>query len=329
MEGVMRLVLGIVLVGVGLSLILGCGTESRYECVVEPDVPVRDSVLIADVDYVRNKYFFVIDPYTFISGKELSDIEVYLDDGDGTNNGDAGPVGAYAFVEPNDRPPETLWDSLGYFGYFDMLEVNVDYVVDLRTGEITLRKALSWPHVLAIIYVYDGVRTGGTDDEDRLILKMLRPSDTYLIERAEVWKEPTLKLMRKNIYSLGASYISEDRVRVRIFRRASPVDQELQGEHQYAKILGIDLRDENGVPASVENGWKTDGYADGGRLKGEAGLLLFPDLRPFDPLITPEDRPAALENTNAIIYDEHRSTLKRSEHSKYYMIIHYSTVETL
>jgi hypothetical protein len=287
----------------------------------------RDSTVINDIAFVRNKYFFVQDPYQLVAGNTFSDIVVYVDDGDGTNNDDTGALEAYAFLDPLDLPPEAGWDSLAYQGNFDVLEVNRDYAINLQTGEISFLRALSAPHFLAVTYVYDGQPVGGLDGQDRLILKMIRPSDTYMIEKAHIW-QPTLDLMRKNIYSLGASFISEDQVEVSIFRKEGDVDTDAQGDFLYSKILGIDLRDEYGEIANEGNGWNTDLYADGGTINGESGLLLFPDLRPFDPLVTPEDRPAALEVTNPEIYDEHHNNLKESENSKYYIKVRYSTPQT-
>ncbi len=287
----------------------------------------RDSIVIDDMRFVRNKYFFVLDPYQLSADKTFSEIEVYVDDGDGTNNLDTGALEAYAFLDPDNLPDESQWDSLSYRGDFDVLEVNRDYAINLQTGEISFLRAMSAPHHLAVTYVYDGEPTGGRDAEDRLILKMIRPSDTYMIERADKWKS-TLELMRKNIYSFGASFISEDQVEVSIFRREGDVDTDVQGDYAYAMILGIDLRDEDGVIAGPENGWDTDLYADGGRVNGETGLLLFPDLRPFDPVVPPDDRPAVLEVTNPEIYDEHHNNLTVDQNSKYYIKIRYSTPQT-
>jgi hypothetical protein len=296
----------------------------------------RDSVVIDDIAFVRNKYFFVLDPYDLEAGKTFSDIVVYVDDGDGNNNNDTGALEAFAFRDPLNVPEDIDWDvdTVGYWdryeaykGDFDVLEVNRDYAINFQTGEISLLRALSAPHFLAVTYVYDGEPTGGLNSENRLVLKMIRPSDTYVIEKADIWK-PTLELMRKNIYSLLASFISEDQVEVSIFRREGDVDTDAQGDHLYSKILGIDLRDEYGEIANEGNGWNTDLYADGGTINGEAGLLLFPDLRPFDPLVTPEGRPASLEVTNPEIYDEHHNNLKASENSKYYIKVRYSTPQT-
>lgn len=289
----------------------------------------RDSVVVNDIDFVRNKYFFVLDPYRLEAGKTFSDIVVYVDDGDGSNNEDTGALDAYAFLDPDNLPEESAWDSLAYDGSFDILEVNRDYAINLQTGEISFLRALTPPHFLAVTYVYDGKPTGGRDAQDRLILKMIRPSDTYMIEKSHIW-QPTLDLMRKNIYSFGASFVSEDQVEVSIFRREGDVDTDAQGEGGplYSKILGIDLRDENGVIATAANGWSTDGYADGGRVNGESGLLLFPDLRPFDPVVPPPDRPAALQVTNPEIYDQHHNKLTTAQNSKYYIKIRYSTPQT-
>ena len=287
----------------------------------------KDSTTIADLNFVRNKYFFMIDPYTRIPGRGFTEVQVYLDDGNGTNNLDTGALPAVALLDPNDPPDTSLWTSEAHVGYYDVLEVNRDYAVDLQTGEIALLKALGDAHSLAVVYRYGDEQVGGVVVDDKLHLKMIRPPRYYMIDYADVWKAPTLALMRKNVYSLGARFISEEQVEVRIFRKGSPRDEELQGDFAYAKILGIDLQDETGAVATAPD-WLTDDYADGGRINGELGLLIFPDLRPFEPLISPTGRPAQLEDTNPTIYDEIIDNLKENENSKYYINIRYSTPET-
>jgi hypothetical protein len=286
----------------------------------------KDSVTLYDMDYVRDKYFFMIDPYQRIQGKEFTDVKVFLDDGNGNNNYDTGAVPAWAFLDPNAPGDSASWDQVGYHGDFDALTLNQDYAVDLQTGEIALLRPLQDAYALAVTYKYNGVQVGVSGGA-HMRLKMIRPPSTYLVERASIWKAPTLNLMRKNVYSLGARYISEEKVEVVIYRRASPRDEELQGENAYAKILGIDLQDETGHLAGAPD-WRTDGYADGGKVNGELGLLIFPDLRPFAPQVAPEGRPAQLEDTNPIIYDEIAKNLKRETDTKYYMVVRYSTPET-
>jgi hypothetical protein len=287
----------------------------------------KDSTVVADLDFIRNKYFFMIDPYTRIPGKEFTDVKVYLDDGNGNNNLDTGALPAVAFLDPADPPDTSLWRTQAHVGYYDVLEVNRDYAVDLQTGEIALLQPLGDAYSLAVSYTYNGRQVGGTEVAGKVYLKMIRPPRYYMIDYADIWRAPTLALMRKNVYSLGSRFISEEQVEVRIFRKGSPRDEELQGSIAYAKILGIDLQDETGALATPPD-WRTDGYADGGRINGELGLLIFPDLRPFDPLIEPSGRPAALEDTNPIIYDEIINNLKETENSKYYIKVWYSTPTT-
>jgi hypothetical protein len=287
----------------------------------------KDSTTIADLNFFRNKYFFMIDPYERVQGREFTNVKVYLDDGNGNNNLDTGAEPGWGFLDPNARPDTSLWNTEALPGNFDLMIVNKDYAVDLQTGEIALLNPLGDAHALAVTYKYGEEQVGGYKG-DSLFVKVIRPPRYYMIDYADVWKTPTLKLMRKNVYWLGARYISEEQVEVRIFRRASPRDEELQGDSfAYAKILGIDLQDETGAPATAPN-WTTDNYADGGRINGELGLLVFPDLRPFDPIIEPAGRPTQLEDTNPIIYDEIADNLKEAENSKYYIRVRYSTPET-
>lgn len=296
----------------------------------------RDSVLLKDLDYVKNKYFFMIDTDEIYGVDEVTAVSVYLDDNNGYNNEGEGVVEGWAFLDPNNVPEESKWDSLGYHGYFNLLERNRDYAIDPGTGELSLLKPLDATHTLAVAYVYvttggSTVRVGTSDGGGGLVLKMMRPSEKYMIEREQVWGV-TLGYERKNVYSLAANYISEQKVAVKIYRKNPGGDvedtQPNDGvRYEYAKILGIDLEDENNIMAGPPN-WVTDGYADGGTINGELGLLLFPDLRPFDPVVVPGDRPDTLDERNAKIYDVHPRNLKSEEDSKYYMWVFFSTPQT-
>jgi hypothetical protein len=294
------------------------------------EADVKDSVTIDDDKFVRNKYFFIIHPYQLNLNKNFTDIEVYRDDGNGLNNDAA--IHAYAFMDPTDGsiPEPGEWGSLDYAfdGDFDVLMPNTDYAVDPLTGEISLLRPLSPTHTLAVKYIYgdaSGADTVGGTVQDSLALKMIRPSDEEMKNRWEIW-QGALRLERKNVYSLGRSYISEEKVEVRIYRKG-PVAENIQREYEYSKILGIDLADENGLVDTTT--WKTDGFADGGRVNGELGLLLFPDLRPFDPEIVVGSRPEALDslNTNSAIYDEHYTNL-RPINSLFYMVVRFTTTQT-
>ncbi len=297
---------------------------------------VRDSVVLDDIDFVRNKYFFLMDPYDVDPSKTFSEVELYIDDGIGTNNDAA--VHAFAFLDPDASryPDPAAWDTVSsaFEGNFDVLEPNKDYAFDPRTGEISLQRTLQSSQTLAVRYIYgDGVEadTIGGSVGGTLMLKMIRPNDEVLTNRWGVWGG-TLNYERKNVYSIGVNYIVEDKVQVKIYRKASPVDEDIQKTYEYSKILGIDLVDENGVRAGPQNNWKTDGYADGGRINGEAGLLLFPDLRPFDPDVRfMDERPETLlaENRNPDIYDRPPVDLKRKEEfSKFYIVVRFTTPQT-
>jgi hypothetical protein len=289
----------------------------------------RDSVVISDVSFLRNKYFFMVDPLLVDLQRSFAEVTVYMDDGDGNNNEGEGTLEGWAFLTPPSLEDTTDWDLLKYKGNFDVLERNRDYVVDLVTGEVQLLRSLESSHVLAVEYTYGGVQVGGVDAKGRLVLKMIRPADQDMVSPDSPWR-PTLELMRRNVYSLQAAYISEEQVEVKIFRRGSP-DRDIQIAQTYARILGVDLKDENGnVPAPGE---MPDGYADGGTVNGEQGLLLFPDLRPFDPNYAfVDDRPETLltDNKNPDLYNQFPGELqsKPNEYSKFYIVVRYSTPQT-
>ena len=290
----------------------------------------RDSITLKDFEFVRNKYFFMIDPYELVFGNEITDVQVYLDDGNGNNNEGEGVVEAYAFIDPRDPPAEAARDSLGYHGFFNLLERNRDYAIDPRTAEISLLRPLDAAHALAVRYVYGPDSVGGPYDQTSLLLKlkMIRPPEKYMLEQEQIWGG-TLKYERKNVYSLGSNYISEQKVTVKIYRKDPSGAKDVQRQYEYSKILGIDLEDEYNVRASPANNWATDTYADGGTINGELGLLLFPDLRPFDPDIAfVGARPETLDEGNAKIYDVHYRKLQPENDSKFYMVVWFSTPQT-
>ena len=288
----------------------------------------RESLWIDDMYFVRNKYFFMIDPLE-LSGGEVTEIEVYVDDDIGTNNDVQGAVEAYGMLDPVRPPQEASWDDSTYHGFFSLLERNRDYAVDQRTGEVSLLKSLDASHTLAVKYAYGGHAVGGRDGQDRMLLKMIRPAQKYLIEQAQLWGG-TIKYERKNVYSLNANYISEQKVKVRIFRKTGGDLETRQRQYEYSKILGIDLEDEKGARAGPAGNWVTDGFADGGTVNGELGLLLFPDLRPFDPDIAfMGERPETLDDRNSKIYDARFIDLKPEVDSKYKILVIFSTPQTI
>ena len=165
---------------------------------------LRDSIRIEDLDFVRNKYFFTVYPYDIDYGPDqdlnvFTDVQVYLDDGIGTNNESA--VHAYAFMDPATdaaQEPQTGWDSLdcAFEGDFDVLMPNTHYVIDPRTGEIVLLTPLGATHTLAVRYTHGNSsesETVGGYMPDSLALKMIRPNDEEMRNRWAIWKE-ALKL---------------------------------------------------------------------------------------------------------------------------------------
>jgi hypothetical protein len=291
----------------------------------------QNKTTLDDLSFVRNKYFFLRDPHTFVQGADFDSVRVYLDDGDYTNDDEQGAVPAYVFLQPPGLDRTDEWPGeTKVSGKFTVLERNRDYAINDLTGELSLLRPVSGSQTLAVRYIYNGVPVGGYDAAGRLVLKMLRPADQELADASSPWA-PTLDLMRRNIYALDHSYISEENVRVEIFRNG-PTPDPNQETYDYSLILGVDLFDEN-ERADEDNGWQTDGYADGGTVNGEQGLLIFPDLRPFDPnYATVTDRPETLltDNQNPDIYDRPYSEIgaRRDEYTKFTIEVSYSTPTT-
>jgi hypothetical protein len=305
--------------------------SSRFEGAAK-----KDSVMLEDTDYLKNRFFFLMDPLTLSPSADarVESVWVYLDDGDGNNNEGEGVVDAYPFINAVSMD-STGWDTIGYKypGKFNLLERNRDYAVNEVTGAVDLLRTLDASHTLAVSYVYNGERVGGLDGQGRLILKMIRLPYSEYQANPKYWG-PTIKLERKNVYSLRASFVSEVGVEIEIYRHdAGTGGDNIQNVHPYRKILGIDLYDENFIPASEANSWQTDDYVDPRWVYGDLGLLEFPDLRPFDPQpppLVPQDRPEVLEDTNPSIYEKHYRELEQDikSYQKYFMVVRYSTPQT-
>ncbi|HDQ46253.1 MAG TPA: cell surface protein SprA [bacterium] len=256
---------------------------------------VEEKTRILDYQYRRNVRFFVHPDYrtqyrrlmkpnrkaVFYSHKSLSRIEVFKSD----NNyqGRSGAMEAWAAVDPVGKTIDSFSQDQGdYMGHFLRLEPTTDYSVDMDLGFIELRMPLSESEVLAVAFRdTSGFEVGDLDyrDSELNVFKLIKPQNARP-------GDATWDLEWKNIYSLGTRNINKENFELKIYHKppGEGLEQEtiqLDGEAKprgYLEIFGLDQfrRDGTGGPDMI-----IDPIAE--IIDFENGILIFPDLSPFDP----------------------------------------------
>jgi Motility related/secretion protein len=265
---------------------------------------------IRDVDYVRNKYFYIDDPASFI-GARAEGFEVYREvaPNDPTDiPRTAGwaipdPVGdgqsirdAAAAISASGTTAEGLSDN------FQRLErgTDWDFIIDARTNEpIGIELFDPIPDTalkaLAVRYVnLDGTPVGGSysslgvtingqpvvagSKDDKLMLEMIKAPTP---DPAGVAYSSTWRLMVRNIYNLGLTNIDGNSLDVSIEDnldgRINP-DVPVGATVPYLRIFGLDQTDRSGTG-------KPDGRIDltAGVVDLNNGIIQFPSIYPFAP----------------------------------------------
>ncbi|MDI6700246.1 MAG: hypothetical protein QME48_03340 [bacterium] len=219
-----------------------------------------DSLKIYDIDYQKNRFFLL--------GLSQSDsiilLNVYKDDGIGSNNDEEGVLPAKLYFDPS------ILDSLFFIGNFSLMipGEDKDYIYYKNGQFIEFTTTLPSSEVIGISYIVkrsdgriDTVGSFGT--VDTLILKIIKQKDDYPFS-------PTWEYMMKNVYSFTSKNIIPESFKLSIKKvnTGSGDDYELQGNTTYLKLLGLD-----------QNG---DGNVDLNFVDFNRGFLIFPSLYPFD-----------------------------------------------
>jgi hypothetical protein len=282
---------------------------------------------IYDYDYKRNTYFFLDSVYRNNfklidnNGRHnldnriiVTDLEVYKSDANYMNQ--MGAIRARALFDPNDHDT-LLTDQMHYKGYFIRMEPNKDYDYNKELGYIALNIQLNESEVLAVAYrdslkIEHGTRLALVTDTASvpLYLKLLKPKSARPAD-------PTWTLEWKNVYSIGSRDMNPDGFELKLFRKTPSGDPEQaykfsEGVRSYLDIFGLDRMDKSGTPN------KPDGVVDRNDnfLRLSRGELIFPDIRPFDPVNTDYDIPK--EYKTSALYDTLDPAYIRKE-SKFYM----------
>jgi len=287
-------------------------------------------------EYYRQHYLdkdsdgnFLVDPNRFIQ-----DIQVYKS-APNYQQRYSQSIRGWAWVPPKGSENELIMtegdttnvDQEHYRGYFLRLE-KTDYFLEDQLGFIRLNVPLSEGEVLAVAYrdtsgIVRGQINFNPDSSDVIQLRLLRTQRPRPTD--ETWD-----LEWKNVYSLGGRNVPKDGFEVHIYYKPPSGDPQetittKDGKKMtYLQLFGLDRFNQSGDP-------EPDNLIDDNPniLKLGAGELIFPDLRPFDPIseeyknLLPADKraPAIYDTTvqSAInkasnFYIEVKSKTKSSEY---------------
>lgn len=257
---------------------------------------------IRDVDYVKNKYFYINNPLfapdpdllANVSGFEVYRTVTQLDDPttprapgwaipDPADDGSGIEVGA-ALIIAGSPATDIVREE------FELLQRGFDYefIVDAVTNDavgIELFEPIQEERTLAVRYTTrNGTRIGGTladypggggPGSADLVLEQIKPP------RKARETDPTWPFMFRNIYNLGLTNIDDTSLEITIEDTFNPrLNPEVPegATVPYLRIFGLDQTDRTGTGAP-------DGRVDlsSGLVNLTTGLLQFPDARAFAP----------------------------------------------
>ena len=204
-----------------------------------------------------------------------------------------------------ERPLNTQQDL--HAGEFKRLKRGQDYRIDRRLGFLSLQQRLRSDEALAVAFRYrlnDGtVRTvgdfsqGGTTggiNADRLVLKLLRPTDPVAPSQDGGVNPAAWFLQLRNVYELSGRDFTASNFELDVEYQASGQGArttlpDVGGQQKLIQVLGLDRVDQNGAP-------NPDDQFDFLRqtINTDEGLIYFPYLQPFGERILD----AAEENGN-------------------------------
>jgi len=206
-------------------------------------------------------------------------------------NGDE-RASTYLSGDDMERPLDTQQDM--HAGEFKRLTRGEDYRFDPRLGFVSLRQRLRPSEALAVAFRYrtnDGTVTtvgdftqGGTTggiNADRLVLKLLRPTDPVAPGEDGQVNPAAWFLELRNIYELSGRDFSAENFELDIEYQSSGQGArttlpDIGGQNTLLQVLGLDRVDQNGAP-------NPDDQFDFLRqtINSDEGLIYFPYLEPF------------------------------------------------
>ena len=282
-----------------------------------------DTLTISDYAYLRNTYFFLdhvyrdrLDDFRKVASGSPADLvpadiideatlQVYVNDFNVNNDAVDQAQAGVAYVDLDNRIDGAGLDEKGTW---TLLDPDDGYTLVKEFGYIILRAAVQERHALAVRYRTRGGRVfGGGAPGEELLLKLIKARDA----RPEF---PTWNLEWKNVYRIVRGFsrgrqFEVDKIRVEVLEDVPGREpQASQGGKNLLQIVGLD---EHGQDPGTAPDQIID--ADYIGLDPSRGILIFPDLKPFDPQSPKYDR---LSPRVPEIYDKHQVRDQR-EASRY------------
>ena len=271
-----------------------------------------DTTEIHDYEYVRNQWFFLDHRYrTRLSDfAELSagipadlvpgdaidaaSLQVFINDFNVNNDAEQLARPGVAYADLDARLKEVGHTEVGTW---HRLDPDNDYGLVQELGYVVLRVAVQERHAMAVVYRTRSGETVGRvpASPDSLVLKLIKPRDARP-------GFPTWDLEWKNVYRIVRGFsrgrlFDEDKIRVEVLREVAGKEPEnTQNRRSFLQLMGLDThgQDQGTSPDQIVD-------ADYVGLDGAQGVLIFPDLRPFDPQHTKYD---VLDTKVPEIYDQ-------------------------
>lgn len=220
-----------------------------------------DSMKLYDTEYSKNRFFYL----GLSSTDSIIQLNVFKDDGIGTNNDEQGAVEGRIVYLPG------AYDSSMFEGMFTLLKSgdNNDYYYNKSGQFIEFLSTLASNEVIGVSYIVkrsdNSIDTVGSveyTEGDTLVMKAIKQKDDYP-------SSLTWQYMMKNIYTFSSRNIIPESfvMTVKKVNYASGDDYEIENEKTYLKILGLDNND--------------DGKVDLNYVNFDRGYIFFPQLLPF------------------------------------------------
>lgn len=270
------------------------------------------SLDIKDTQFQNDRFFLLFHPDSLTSGRipypssgttlltpaslpEAGSLNVWLDDGNFTNNREQASKPGTAFINPT--VPDTF-PGQAHAGFFDLLIEGDDYVISDGVI-IQMSRQLNDNEVLAVAYVTTGGAEVGTPQEaEEQILKLIKPINPDTLDF-------TWDYTLRNVYSLREPNIQLGSLELTIYRGAQDLKETFEtidGEsRKYSEIFGVtDVNERVSVPRVLRDPF------------GGPDYLVLPNIRPF---FEPTDEigvPIVIERPNRQLYfnsDPNRTAL--------------------
>ena len=272
-----------------------------------------DTVAKRDHEYVARKFFFVDRFYRdnlpdyrrlqeglqFAPENAVDDIslEVYINDFNTRNDAERLAKEGVAWADVNGP----VIEKSGFVerGTWHRLDPDDDYVLVAGAGFFILNRSVGDREALAVAYRTVGGQQFGDTRGDTLKLKLIKAQDARPTF-------PTWNLEWKNVYQIASSFargrkFDRETIELQILKETPGREpQASQDGKSYLQIFGLDERGQ-------DQGSPPDRRIDADYLGLDEfqGLLILPDLSPFNPEHT--EFKLALKDTVPEIYNTHQA----------------------